>query len=459
MRPTPILALLLYGSAASAEISPEALWQRWQSGAGAVTALQGEARREDGALVIEDAVLRLGRSDGAPRLHAAALRLAAEGDATRITPPAEWRIDGGEGVVSRVTAPELDLVVSGAPENPVYRIEEPVLGATATIADPDVSLGLTLTATELAATIDPTTGLDLSAATATLRAVPDGGPESLQAAYEGLSMSFDGPLAAVTAPASEGVPYAIEFAARAGRQVLTGPTEAAGTVTATISSGPSRSSIVSTERRIEAHQSLSGVSVTAEGPAVPLSDARVDIAALTLALSTPAAPVEGPAPVALDLAVTGLAPSEEIWQIADPARALPRDPAELRLSVSGTLSWQGEEEPPLPAVERATLETLRLSALGATLTGQGGVQFQPPATPEAPGRPLGALAFTLTGANTLLDRLARLPSVPQGQLMGLRMGLGVFTRPGEGEDTLVSEIEFAPDGSVVVNGTVIGRRP
>jgi len=43
--------------------------------------------------------------------------------------------------------------------------------------------------------------------------------------------------------------------------------------------------------------------------------------------------------------------------------------------------------------------------------------------------------------------------------MGLRMGLGLFTRPGEDADTLVTEIEFAPDGAVVVNGTVIGRTP
>ncbi len=459
MRPIPIIALALAGSAASAEIAPEALWARWQSGEAAVTALEGVARDADGALVIEGAVLRLGRGAAAPRLLAGTLTLSPEGAATRITPPATWAVEAADGITTRVTAPELDLVVEGDPASPVYRIAEPVLGASATVAGAEASLGVTLTAADLVAEINPGTGFDLKAAEAALRLVPDGGPESVQATYRGLDMTFEGPLAAFVAPVTEGLPYSLTVAAEAGRQVLTGPTDAAGTVTATIASGPSRTSIASTERRIEAMQSLSDLVLSAAGPALPLSDARIDIAALTLGLSTPAAAVETSAPVSLDLGIAGLSPSEELWDLVDPGGALPRDPAELRLAVSGALSWTGAEDPPVPAVERATLETLRLSALGASLAGQGGVQFRPPATPNSPGRPLGGLGFTLTGASALLDRLAALRIVPEGQIMGLRMGLGLFTRPGEDPDTLVTEIEFAPDGAVVVNGTVIGRTP
>lgn len=460
MRPIPTLALLLAGTAASAEIAPDALWQRWQSGEGALSVLEGEARQDGDALVVEDAVLRLGRGDGAPRLAAGTLRLEPEGEETRITPPDSWRIEAADGTTARVTAPGLDLVVGGTAESPVYRLDEPELEATALVSpEAGESVGVTMTGRDVRGEIDPATGLVLTAAEAALRAAPVEGPESLSMAYQGLHLSFEGPPAALAAPATEGVPYAMSLEAEGGRQVLTAPTEAAGTVTVTIASGPSRMSIAATEDRIDALQSMTGVSLTGAGPAVPMTDARIDIAALTAGVSSPAAPVAEPAPVTVDLGVAGLSPSEEIWQLFDPGAALPRDPADLRLSLAGDLSWRTEADPPVPALERAQLEALRLSALGATLTGQGGVQFRPPATPGSPGRPLGALTFALTGANALLDRLSTLPSVPQGQLLGIRMALGLFTRPGEGEDSLVSEVEFAPDGAIVVNGTAIGRAP
>ncbi len=460
MRSISTFALVLAGTAASADIAPDDLWQRWTTGAGAISVVEGTAREEDGTLVVEGAVLRLGRGETAPRLAASTLRLVPVEGTTRIVPPESWTVTGGEGVEARVTAPELDLVVGGAPDAPVYRVEEAALGATATVSDAGSSTGLTLTAEDLLAEIDPATGLGLTAAALDLRAVPAAdAPESVSVAYEGLHLSFEGPLAAFSAPATEGVPFAMSLEAEAGRHVASAVSDQTGPITATVASGPVRTSVSSSEVRVDALSSMSGVTLTAEGPALPLTDARVEIAALSLGVSSPAAPVEGPEPVSVDLGLAGVSPGEQIWQLFDPEGALPRDPAELRLSASGVLSWDMAADPPAPALERAQLETLRLSALGAALTGQGGVQFNPPATPGTPGRPLGALGFTLEGANALLDRLSGLSSVPQGQLLGLRMGLGLFTRPGEGEDTVTTEIEFAPDGAIVVNGTMIGRQP
>ncbi len=458
MRQIPILVLALAGTAASADIAPDALWARWQSGNAAIAALEGTVRQTDAGLVVEGAVLRLGRGPEAPRLLADPLRLTAEDGTTRITPPDTWRIEGADAAFE-VTAPELDLRVSGTAEAPLYRIEEPMLEATGRLTSGEAATGVTLSADDLLAEIDPAAGLVLTAADAALEVAPETGGESLSAAWEGLHVAFEGPPRAIFAPATEGVTYAMSLASEASRHVLDGPAGAAGRVRATIASGPARSSVASSEARIEALQSLSQVVVTATGAGLPLPEARVDIGALSLGVSTPAAPVTEAAPLSLDLAITGLSPAEEIWQLLDPGAALPRAPAELRLSVTGDLSWLAGTDPAIPAVERARLDALRLSALGATLTGQGGVQFQPPATPETPGRPLGALAFTLTGAHALLDRLAALQSIPRDQILGLRMGLGLFTRPGEGADELVSRIEFAPDGAIVINGTVIGRQP
>ena len=58
----------------------------------------------------------------------------------------------------------------------------------------------------------------------------------------------------------------------------------------------------------------------------------------------------------------------------------------------------------------------------------------------------------LTGGNGLLDTLVGLGLLPEEQAMGARMMLGLFARPGDGPDTLVSTIEVKEDGSVLANG-------
>jgi len=58
----------------------------------------------------------------------------------------------------------------------------------------------------------------------------------------------------------------------------------------------------------------------------------------------------------------------------------------------------------------------------------------------------------LTGGNTLLDTLVDMGLVPSEQAMGARMMLGVVARPGDGEDTLVSEIEVNEEGQIFANG-------
>ena len=51
-----------------------------------------------------------------------------------------------------------------------------------------------------------------------------------------------------------------------------------------------------------------------------------------------------------------------------------------------------------------------------------------------------------------MDKLVAMGLLPQDQAMGARMMLGLFARPGEGEDTLVSKIEVSGDGAISANG-------
>ena len=80
-----------------------------------------------------------------------------------------------------------------------------------------------------------------------------------------------------------------------------------------------------------------------------------------------------------------------------------------------------------------------------------GAQAHAPAAPAL----VGALDLSLVGGVALLDKLVAMGLVPQDQAMGARMMMGLFTVPGEGEDSLTSRIEFTEEGGILANGQQI----
>jgi hypothetical protein len=163
--------------------------------------------------------------------------------------------------------------------------------------------------------------------------------------------------------------------------------------------------------------------------------------------------------VGLGLRLVGLSISDDIWSMFDPMGALPRDPATLILDIAGRANWlvdvfdpaladEQMMEPP-GEVQSVTLNELRLSAVGALLTGTGAFEFD---NSGPVPQPAGTVNLRLEGANALIDRLVQMGMLPEDQAMGARMMLGLFARPGDGPDTLVSEITVQPDGAVLANG-------
>jgi hypothetical protein len=461
MRHLFLAACLSFGPPAGAEIEPEALWQRWQSGQGTIAAIGGTARQEDGALVIDGAVLRFGEGETASRVRADGLRLEPDADATIVVPPDSWRFEGPDGTIADVTAEGLDIRVSGEIGRPEYRVDEDELAASTVMTAPDSTVDTSLNVVALDFAMSPGRGAALSADRVSMTAAPrEEGQGRLSISYDQFDATFEaGTDEAGTANGAMPI-FTLSTKAASGAQSFTAPLETGGPpATIDIASGPSRGELVADGGRVEARQTASEIVLSATGESVPLPDARVEVGALTLSVSAPSEPVEDAAPVSLDLGLAGIMPSEQIWQLLDPGADLSRDSAELRLALSGAMSWQTTEDPPIPALERASIDTLRFAALGAEIDGGGSVRFSPPATPDQAGRPLGALAFTLTGLGSLLDKLETLGTVQPGQLLGLRMGLGLFTRPDGNGDVLRSEIEFTQDGTVVVNGAPIARLP
>ena len=109
-------------------------------------------------------------------------------------------------------------------------------------------------------------------------------------------------------------------------------------------------------------------------------------------------------------------------------------------------------QPTLADAERtllARLEQVPLPPHGAELAGAGSLSFREGAGPMPD--PTGTINLKLTGGNTLLDRLVQMGLIPEDQSMGIRMMIGLFSRPGEGPDALDTELQFR-DGGIYANG-------
>ena len=88
------------------------------------------------------------------------------------------------------------------------------------------------------------------------------------------------------------------------------------------------------------------------------------------------------------------------------------------------------------------------------MTGYGAATFDNSGTDTQDGtlKPTGAVDLKLVGGNTLINSLVEAGLLPDQMAMGARMVMGMFTIPGDGEDTLETKIEFTRSGAILANG-------
>ena len=89
------------------------------------------------------------------------------------------------------------------------------------------------------------------------------------------------------------------------------------------------------------------------------------------------------------------------------------------------------------------------SAAGASADAKGTLKAPEGGSIE---EPVGTINVNVKGANKLLDTLVEMGLLKQDDVTGYRMMMTMFAKPGEGEDTLVSDIEMKEGGEVIVNG-------
>jgi hypothetical protein len=203
------------------------------------------------------------------------------------------------------------------------------------------------------------------------------------------------------------------------------------------------------------------LSVTTQQLPFPVNVSLADLAfGVTMPLSKTAEPV----PFGATIGLTDLAVNEEIWAMFDPAGQLPHDPATAQIDVSGTGRLLFDLMDPAQAEAMATadipaelhsldLNALKLAIAGALVTGEGSFTFDKTdmTTFEGFPRPEGTLNVQINGANGLMDKLVAMGLVPEEQIMGARMMMGMFATV-VGDDQLTSTVDVNAEGQVMVNG-------
>ena len=210
--------------------------------------------------------------------------------------------------------------------------------------------------------------------------------------------------------------------------------------------------------------SSTGLAVSVMGSDIPMP-INLTMAEVGFDLTMPISKADTPQEFSSLIKVVDLAPEEMIWGMFDPTGALPHDPATLIIDVAGSMSWLFDIMDPeqqmamadvdMPALlHTLDLKDLTVSFAGAELTGVGGFTFNNDDLETFDGLPApdGSVDLKLVGANGLMDSLVAMGMLDESDVMGARMMMGLFGRPGEGEDTTLSTIEIKSDGQILANG-------
>jgi hypothetical protein len=198
--------------------------------------------------------------------------------------------------------------------------------------------------------------------------------------------------------------------------------------------------------------------MTLSGDMIPFPPLTFSMAESGGRFAIPLVPSDESQGIELVMRLVDLKVDDMLWGMIDPTGVLSRDPATVVLDLSGMVTltedftdpeYVEKPESPPGQIDALNVNELTVSIAGAELTGDGAFTFDN-STPMP--TPSGTANLALTGANALMDSLVSMGLLPEDQAMGARMMLGLFARPGDGEDSLVSTIEVKEDGSILANG-------
>lgn len=238
---------------------------------------------------------------------------------------------------------------------------------------------------------------------------------------------------------------------------------ASGPSNGTLTSGGSSLDFAFSKDAMSYRSNATAIDLQATSAQMPLP-ISVQLAEMGATFEMPLAKSDTAAPWAMGVNLSGLAIDEQLWAMFDPQGMLSHDPATVNVDLTGTAKVlfdvldpaqaEAMAAAPMPVeIESANLNSLEIAFGGASVTGTGAFTFDNTDTTTFPGmpRPTGAVDLQMNGVNGLIDTLVSMGLMPEEQVMGARMMLGMFTT-AVGDDQLTSRIEVTPDGALLANG-------
>jgi hypothetical protein len=487
-----LLAALLVSTAAGAQVTPEQVWQNWKDlGASYGQTLTATSEtREGDTLVVTGLVITQEDEELSTRATVDRIGFRDRGDGTveitlspqvpvafRATPPDEppFTVD------LRLDQPGLVIVASADASATRYDVSGPSIKATLDVppsdddpADVEATVELLALAGQYSVSTDELSRITSEATADGLRLTVNavdpnaetGGTMVLNANVSGLAGKSTGAILSAEQMEDVSAALAAGYAtdgtlSYAGGDFTADLTDTTGPTKVTGRFGPGNQSFGMNKDRLAVGGAGSDTEIRVSGATIPFPELVLSYAETAIDFFMPVSMSEVPQDFKLLARITDLAISDEVWAMFDPSAALPRDPATLVIDTVGQGRWLMDIFSPEAAatdtvpgeLTALTINELLLRAVGASLTGQGALTFDNSdlTTFDGMPAPTGTLALTMVGANALLDRLSQSGLLPPDQVMGARMMMGLFGRPGEGPDTLTSSIEFKDKG-LFVNG-------
>lgn len=501
---TSLLAISLAAPVA-ADVAPKDVWDVFEAYMTAngytVASQQAEA---DGVLTVSDIEMRMTFAElgGESRVNLSQLKLKDQGDGSvamlcdtpiRAEVMTQLPDEAPTSVVFDLDCTQLDMLITGTPEAFTATQAGPELRlnmVSSVLPDSEAGLAnISLLVTDIDGKIDyvSTDGLfarqSLTAGSVeyVIGMNEPGGDSLIDMKMNASGFSFDGEMTlskADTPPTPQQVlgnmvldgTYSAESSTSSftyntrNSESTVAPGEVVPVMGGKLNSGPvtARVALNAGEMILESKGQDIEFDMT-DGVPLPIS---LQMAVSAMSMKMPLTSSDEARDFSLSYAVRDFEMAEGIWGLFDPAAALPRDPMTVELDLDGKMrllvdlmdpaalvdAQLGDTEPVL--VDDVNLKALRINMVGAELTGSGALSmdYESGGAPEGQPAVDGNVSLELSGGNGLLDNLVASGLIPEDQAMGARMMVGMFARPGDGEDELVSEIEFRPDGQIIANG-------
>lgn len=485
------LALLLGTTSAQAEVTAAQVWQDWKDYSASIgqTMTAGAEAVEGDTLKLSNVTISSEVPDGSFTGSIDEVRFRDVGDGTvEITLSPEYPLvvkskpAEGEALDLNllVKMPDAKMVASGGTGEIAYAITAPSVGLAVTNmtvdgkpVDAKIDAGITnMTGTYISKAGETRTlATEIAADAMNVNvAVTDaeaGNNFSLIGTAEAVKGKSDSIIPGMINMADMGAALGAGFAGNG--TVTTGKvnydfkaTDASGEVTGNFAAADSTLAFNMDKTKLSYAGGSHNIALSVAGAQIPFP-INLTGTEMSFDLLMPVSKGDAPQDFRYVTKLVELSMNDELWAMVDPTAQLPHDPVSLVVDTNGTATLTADffdpatTAPGAPApgqIDSLNINALQLKAVGAELTGNGALTFDNADTTTYPGmpKPVGKVSLQLAGGNALLDKLVAMSLIPEDQAMSARMMLGLFAKPGAGEDTLVSDLEMGADGSVTANG-------